>query len=49
MDPDDIQRRVEKSRQILRSGGAHYVIDEPAELIDVVADVNKRLANGEKP
>ena len=49
MDPDDFQRRVDKSRQILRSGGAHYVIDEPSELIDVVADVNKRLANGEKP
>lgn len=45
----DMQRRLEKTRQILRSGGAHYVIDEPSELIDVVADVNKRLARGERP
>jgi len=49
MDPADFERRVEKSRQILRSGGPHYVIDEPSELIDVVADVNARLACGERP
>ena len=49
MDPADFERRVEKSRQILRSCGPHYVIDEPSELIDVVADVNRRLANGERP
>ncbi len=49
IDPADFQIKLEKTRQILRSGGAHYVIDEPAELLDVVADVNRRLANGEKP
>lgn len=49
MDPADFQLRLEKTRQILRSGGAHYVIDEPAEMLDVVADVNQRLARGERP
>lgn len=49
MDPADFQLRLEKTRQILRSGGAHYVIDEPAEMLDVVADVNARLARGERP
>ena len=49
MDPADFQFRLEKTRQILRSGAPHYVIDEPAELLDVVADVNRRLALGERP
>ena len=49
MDPGDFQLRLEKTRQILRSSGAHYVIDEPLELLDVVADVNARLARGERP
>ena len=49
MDPGDFQLRLEKTRQILRSSGAHYLIDEPLELLDVVADVNARLARGERP
>ena len=49
MDPADYQIRLEKSRQILRSSGAHYVIDELPEILDVIADVNRRLANGERP
>ena len=49
MDPGDFQLRLVKTRQILRSGGPHYVIDEPSELLDVVADVNRRLALGERP
>ena len=49
MDADEIQRRLENTREILRKGGAHYVIDEVSELLDVVADVNERLAHGEKP
>ena len=49
MDPADYQIRLEKSRQILRSSGAHYVIDELPEMLDVIADVNARLARGERP
>ena len=49
MADDEIQRRLENTREILRKGGAHYVIDELSELLDVVADINRRLANGEKP
>ncbi len=49
MDPGDFQLRLDKTRQILRSSGAHYIIDEPSELLDVVADVNARLARGERP
>ncbi len=49
MAADEIQRRLENTREILRKSGPHYVIDEVSELLDVVADVNRRLANGEKP
>ena len=49
MAEDEIQRRLENTREILRKSGAHYVIDEVSELLDVVADVNERLAHGEKP
>ncbi len=45
----EIQRRLEHTREILRKSGAHYVIDELAELPGVIADVNQRLARGEKP
>ena len=45
----DIQDRLKKSREILQNSGAHYVIDSIAELPEVVADINSRLARGEKP
>ena len=49
MAPEEFQRRLEITREILRKSGAHYVIDEPSELLGVVEDVNARLARGEKP
>jgi phosphonoacetaldehyde hydrolase len=45
----EIQRRLEKTRDILRRAGAHYVVDHFAELEEVIEDVNERLARGEKP
>ncbi len=45
----EINRRVEKTRQILRQAGAHYVIDSIADLPEVIDDINARLARGEKP
>jgi len=39
----------EKAEQRLFNVGAHYVIDSVADLAGVIADVNRRLANGEKP
>ena len=45
----EIQSRLEKTREILRKAGAHYVIDSLADIEPVVADVNARLARGEKP
>ncbi len=46
---EEIDRRLAITREILSKTGAHYVIDEFPELVDVVADVNARLARGEKP
>lgn len=46
---EDMQRRLENSRDILRKYGAHYVIDSISELPEVCADINSRLARGESP
>ncbi|WP_434721354.1 phosphonoacetaldehyde hydrolase [Mesorhizobium sp. RIZ17] len=46
---EEIERRLEKTREILRKAGAHYVIDSLADIEPVIADINARLARGEKP
>lgn len=46
---EEIQRRLAYTRDMLWATGAHYVIDEPLELIEVIDDINTRLARGEKP
>ena len=49
LSPDDINKRVDMSREILRNAGAHYVINSIRELPEVVKDINNRLAGGEGP
>jgi phosphonoacetaldehyde hydrolase len=49
LDETEIQRRLTHSRTLLQQAGAHYVIDSLEEIETVVADVNQRLARGEKP
>ena len=49
MADDDIARRVAKTRDILERAGAHYVIDSLADIEPVIADVNTRLASGQRP
>jgi phosphonoacetaldehyde hydrolase len=46
---EEIQRRLAHTREILCKTGAHYVIDEFPQLLEVIDDVNQRLARGEKP
>ena len=46
---DEIQRRLSETREILQKSGAHYVIDSLADIEPVIADINQRLARGEKP
>jgi len=45
----EIERRLKATREILRKAGAHYVIDTFDQLPEVIADVNARLARGERP
>ncbi len=49
MPEEDVRRRLEHTRDVLRKSGAHYVIDEPIELLEVIDDINQRLARGERP
>ncbi len=49
MSEQEIERRMAHTRDILRKAGAHYVIDDFPQLLDVIEDVNARLARGEKP
>lgn len=46
---EEITQRIAISRDILVKSGAHYVMDCITELPDVVEDINKRLARGERP
>ncbi len=46
---EEIAPRLAKSRDLLERSGAHYVINEFPELLGVIADVNERLARGERP
>ncbi len=46
---DEIQRRLAYTRDLLIQSGAHYVINEFTELPGVIDDINRRLANGERP
>ena len=46
---DEIERRLAISRDLLEKCGSHYVINEFSELLDVIDDVNERLARRERP
>ncbi len=46
---EEIARRNEATKEILRKAGAHYVIDDLRGLPAVIDDINARLARGEKP
>ncbi len=44
-----IERRLAAAREKLSRAGAHYVVNEFSELLDVVGDINRRLASGDNP
>lgn len=41
--------KIEKSRELLRKSGAHYVIDSIVDLPEVIEEINQRLKRGERP
>ena len=46
---EEIEKKLEASRDILWKAGAHYVIDTVAELPEVCREINARMKNGEAP
>ena len=46
---EEIEYRHNKTKEILRAAGAHYVIDSIVDIEAVIDDINARLARGEKP
>ena len=46
---EEMQRRLELTRDILRKAGAHYVIDDFDELPAVIEDINTRFSRAERP
>ncbi len=49
LDPTDYQRRIERAYDRMRQCGAHYVVDGIADIMPCLDDIERRLANGEKP
>ncbi|CAG2175684.1 unnamed protein product, partial [Oppiella nova] len=45
----ELRMRLQRAYDALSGSGAHYVIDTIADLPVVIDDINRRLANGEKP
>jgi phosphonoacetaldehyde hydrolase len=46
---EEMERRHDKSKEILRNTGAHYVIDTIVDLPKVVSDINLKLKRGLTP
>ena len=46
---EEISKRKAHTHKLLEKAGAHYVIDSIADIEPVIEEVNKRLANGERP
>ena len=49
MSKAEIATRRERAAGKLYAAGAHYVVDTLADLPEVIADINARLAKGERP
>lgn len=49
MKQEEVAARRAPAEARLRAAGAHYVIDTLADIAPVIADINRRLALGERP
>lgn len=49
MPASEFEQRLAFAREQLWKAGAHYVIDEPMELLHVINGINTRLAAGDTP
>jgi phosphonoacetaldehyde hydrolase len=47
--PEDLQHRLAVARQRLTQAGAHYVVDDLTDAVDLIEHINLRLGQGEHP
>jgi len=47
--PEDKERRLQRARERLAMAGAHYVVDGIWNVPPIIDDINRKLADGEKP
>lgn len=48
-DTERLAQARNKAKDAFAMSGAHYQIDTVAQLPEVIADINRRLAQGERP
>jgi phosphonoacetaldehyde hydrolase len=48
-DPDELKEKIQAAARKLEAAGAHYVAESVAECRPIIADINRRMINGEKP
>ena len=46
---DELHTRLGEAAQRFTAAGAHYVIDSVADLLPVIDDIERRIAQGERP
>ncbi len=49
LDPTDREARINEITQRFEAAGAHYVLEQTADVIPVIEAINARLAKGEQP
>ncbi len=49
LDPDVLQRRLDRAYDRMAKAGAHYVVDGIWDVPAALEDINRRLARGERP
>jgi len=48
-DPDQLEGKISDAARKLEAAGAHYVAESVADCRPIIADINRRIINGEKP
>lgn len=49
MPSDELERKLQNAYERLHDAGSHYVIDTIKDLPDVIRDINRRMAMGDRP
>ena len=49
LDPDELERRLDRARSRMTQAGAHYVVDGIGDCDRIIDHINARLARGERP